>query len=275
MIVSSYHWLLAPPAAVDAACEALAAERGVSRRLLGLMAARGVASADDLTRFLAPAQEGLHDPRLLPDAEAALRRVSEARARGERVLVYGDFDADGLTGLSILVLALRSLSLDVEPYVPERLADGHGLSERAIERAVNEGRTLIVTADCGTSNAAEIELARGRGIDVLVTDHHHAATWPSGAVAVVNPARVDSRYPERTLTGAGVAWKVAHLLIGELSAGSGPGPDAAVQTLAGGPLPEAIRELADLALIGTVADVAPILGENRSIAILGLEQLRL
>lgn len=281
MIVSSYRWLLAPPAAVDAACEALAAERGVSRRLLGLLAARGVASADDLARFLAPAQDGLHDPRLLPDAQAALRRVSEARARGERVLVYGDFDADGLTGLAILVLALRSLNLDVEPYVPERLGDGHGLSLRAIERAADEGRTLIVTADCGTSSAAEIELARGRGIDVLVTDHHHAAAWPSGAVAVVNPARADSRYPERTLTGAGVAWKVAHLLIGELGSGSGPGggpgngAGAAVPASAGRSLPEGVRELADLALIGTVADVAPILGENRCIAILGLEQMRL
>jgi single-stranded-DNA-specific exonuclease len=279
VIVSSYRWLLAPPAAVDAACESLAAERGVSKRLLGLLAARGVATADDLARFLAPAQEGLHDPRLLPDAGAALRRVSEARARGERVLVYGDFDADGLTGLSILVMALRSLSLDVEPYVPERLGDGHGLSLRAIERAADEGRTLIVTADCGTSSAAEIDVAAGRGIDVLVTDHHHAARWPSGAVAVVNPARADSRYPERTLTGAGVAWKVAHLLIDELGPGSGPGSgpayaaDAAVPARAGQSLPESVRELADLALIGTVADVAPILEQIRLGARPGLAAL--
>ena len=275
MIVSSFHWRLAHAAAVDDECAALAAERGISPRLLALLAARGVATAGELTGFLAPAEDGLHDPRLLPDAEAALRRVSEARARCERILVYGDFDADGLTGLSILVLALRSLGTDVAPYVPERLGDGHGLSLRAIERAAGEGRTLIVTADCGTSSAAEIELARSRGIDVLVTDHHHAATWPAAAVAVVNPVRDDSTYPERSLTGAGVAWKVAHLLIGELGGeGRLAGSDAAA---AGGglALPQVVREMADLALIGTVADVAPILGENRSIARLGLEQLRI
>jgi single-stranded-DNA-specific exonuclease len=273
MIVSSFHWRVAAAPAVDAGCAALAVERGISPRLVALLAARGVATADALARFLAPAEEGLHDPRLLPDAAAAVRRVSEARARGERVLVYGDFDADGLTGLSIMVLALRSLGMDVAPYVPERLGDGHGLSLRAIERAAGEGRTLIVTADCGTSSAPEIELARSRGIDVLVTDHHHAATWPAAAVAVVNPVREDSAYPERSLTGAGVAWKVAHLLIGELGGeGSGSGIPAAGGGLA---LPQVVREMADLALIGTVADVAPILGENRSIARLGLEQLRI
>ncbi|HEX7591388.1 MAG TPA: single-stranded-DNA-specific exonuclease RecJ [Candidatus Limnocylindrales bacterium] len=263
MIVSTHRWRLAESVPVDSACRLLAAERGISRRLLALLAIRGVATADDLTRFLAPAEDGLHDPWLLPDAGAALLRVAQARERGEKILVYGDFDADGLTGLSILVLAFRHLGLDAEPYVPERLGDGHGLSLRAIDRAVAESRTLIVTADCGTSSGAEIDLAKARGIDVLVTDHHHAPSLPAGAVAVVNPAREDSQYPERRLTGAGVAWKFAHLLVAE-SDGTGKG----------GPLPQAVKELADLALIGTVADVAPILGENRCIAQLGLEQLR-
>jgi single-stranded-DNA-specific exonuclease len=272
MIISSFCWHAAPFVAVDADCAALAAEHGLSPRLLALLAARGVATAVELRRFLAPPEVGLHDPRLLPDAEAALLRVAQARERGERVMVYGDFDADGLTGLSILVLTLRWLGLDVAPYVPERLGDGHGLSLRAIDRAAAEGRTLIVTADCGTSSPDEISLAVERGIDVLVTDHHHAATWPLAAVAVVNPMRSDSVYPELRLTGAGVAWKVAHLLISELD-GEGIG-GASVAGAVGRSLPRAVRELADLALIGTVADVAPILGENRSIAQLGLEQLR-
>jgi len=126
-----------------------------------------VTTAADLEQFLAPAEDGLHDPWLLPDAGVTVERVALARSRGERVLVYGDFDADGLTGLSILVLALRALDMDVAPYVPERLGDGHGLSLRAIDLAVAEGRTLILTADCGTSSAVEIDLARGRGIEVL------------------------------------------------------------------------------------------------------------
>ena len=269
MIVSSFRWRLPVPLAVDPACRVLAAERGVSERLLSLLARRGVNSAADLAAFLAPPEEGWHDPSLLPDAAPALARVARAQADGERVLVYGDFDADGLTGLSILVIALRAIGLDAASYVPERLGDGHGLSLRAIDRASHEGRTLILTADCGTSSAAEIEIARGRGIDVLVTDHHHAAIWPAAAVAVVNPQRADSEYPERHLTGAGVAWKVAHLLLRELGDGSG-GPTASGT----GAMPQAVRDLADLAVIGTVADVAPILGENRVIARIGLERLR-
>jgi single-stranded-DNA-specific exonuclease len=259
MVESLYQWVAPPEVAVDTDCLAIGAERGISERMLRLLAARGVTSPDELRLFLADPEDGLHDPRLLPDAGAALLRVSAARARGERVLVYGDFDADGLTGLAILVIALRHLGLDAAAYAPERVADGHGLSLRAIEAAAAGGRTLILTADCGTSSGAEIEDAARRGIDVLVTDHHHAATWPSAAVAVVNPHRGDSSYPDRRLTGAGVAWKFAQLLL------STPG---------GAGLSTAARELADLAIIGTVADVAPILGENRSIARLGLEQLR-
>ena len=259
MVEALFQWIPPRVVAVDPACLALGRERGVSERLLAILAARGVTSPDELRRFLAPAEEGLHDPRLLPDAEVALRRVTAARARGERVLVYGDFDADGLTGLAILTIALRRLGLDAEAYAPERLGDGHGLSLRAIELSAAEGRTLIVTADCGTSSGPEIEEAGRRGIDVLVTDHHHAATWPAAAAAVVNPLRADSRYPDQRLTGAGVAWKFAQLLLGEVR-----GDDPYV----------AARDLSDLAVIGTVADVAPILGENRSIARLGLAQLR-
>ena len=259
MIESLFRWVAPPAVAVNPACVPIAREHGISARMLSLLAARGVTTPEELRSFLSAPEEELHDPRLLPDADAALLRVTQARERSERVLVYGDFDADGLTGLAILVLALRRLGLDAEAYAPERLADGHGLSLRAIDRAQAAGRSLILTADCGTSSGPEIEEAARRGIDVLVTDHHHAVTWPAAAVAVVNPLRDDSDYPERRLTGAGVAWKVAQLLLTE------PGTVG---------LPAAVRELTDLALIGTVADVAPILGENRAIARLGLEQLR-
>jgi single-stranded-DNA-specific exonuclease len=254
-----YRWLPPRTVDVDPACLALGAEAGISERLVGLLAARGVDDPGEVRSFMAPPAQALHDPLALPDAETALCRVEQAREKGERVLVYGDFDADGLAGMAILTIALRRLGLDTAPYAPERLGDGHGLSRRAIELAATEGRTLIVTADCGTSSAAEIEEAAGRGIEVLVTDHHHASAWPSAAVAVVNPQRSDSRYPERRLTGAGVAWKLAQALLrGEPEAAAGV---AAV-------------DLTDLAIIGTVGDVAPVLGENRAIARLGLEVLR-
>jgi single-stranded-DNA-specific exonuclease len=261
MVQPLYDWRLPARPAIDRACLELARERRVSRRLMTLLAARGVTTAAELGRFLAPVEEEINDPGLLPDAEVALERVMRARANAERVLVYGDFDADGLSGLAILVLVLRELGLDAAPYVPERLGDGHGLSMRAIELAATEGRSLIVTTDCGTSSEPEIATAGGLGIDVVVTDHHHAPVVPPSAVAVVNPQRADSVYPDSRLTGAGVAWKVAHLLLRGRSGDRWP-------------LPEPVAAMADLALIGTVADVAPVLGENRAIAKLGLERLR-
>ena len=264
MIRSLFRWRLPIAIELDGPRRDLARERGFSEPLLRILAGRGLGDPGAIAAFLSPGPESLHDPRLLPDAGPALARIREARDRGERILVYGDFDADGLTGLAILVLAFRALGLDAEPYVPERLADGHGLSVRAVELASAQRRSLIVTADCGTSSAPEIELAAGLGIDVVVTDHHHAPEWPRTAVAVVNPRRPDSRYPETQLTGAGVAWKLACLVLDDLGAATRSAP-----------LAPGAAELSDLALIGTVADVAPILGENRMIAVLGLGRIRM
>jgi single-stranded-DNA-specific exonuclease len=172
-------------------------------------------------------------------------------------MVFGDFDADGLDGLAILVIALRRFGVDVEPYVPSRLEEGHGLSLAAIDAAAAAGRTVIVTVDCGTSSGREIAAAATRGIDVIVTDHHRVPPELPPAYAVVNPHRPDSRYPDPRLAGSGVAFKVAQLLLDDVPGGSA-----------------AALELADLATLGTVADVAPIVGENRAIARLGLERLR-
>src|ERR1035437_6723392 len=174
MIISSFRWRLPVPFVVDPACRVLAAERGISERLLSLLARRGVTSAAELAAFLAPPEEGCYDPSLLPDAAPALARVARAQAHGERVLVYGDFDADGLTGLSILVIALRAIGLDAAPYVPERLGDGHGLSLRAIDRAVDEGRTLIVTADCGTRSGPGLAIGGGAA--------PRSSSWPGAGV---------------------------------------------------------------------------------------------
>jgi single-stranded-DNA-specific exonuclease len=228
-----------------------AVEHGLAERMTALLARRGVLGRDDLAAWFAEPIAGLHDPHLLPDAERVVERLGRARDRGERVMVFGDFDADGLDGLAILVIALRRFGVDVEPYVPSRLDEGHGLSVTAIETAVTNGVSVIVTVDCGTSSAPEIALAATRGVDVIVTDHHRVPADLPPAYAVVNPQRPDSRYPDARLAGSGVAFKVAHLILGAV------------------PL-----DLADLATIGTVADVAPIVGENRAIARLGLERLR-
>ncbi len=191
----------------------------------------------------------------LPDIDILLDRLTTARTRGERVLVFGDFDADGLTGLAILVLALRRFGLEVEPYVPSRLEEGHGLSLAAIDAAAAAGATVIVTVDCGTTSHAEIAAAGTRGIDVIVTDHHRVPPELPPALAVVNPHRPDATYPDRRLAGSGVAFKVAQALLADEPGG-----------------PAAALALTDLATIGSVADVAPMVGENRAIARLGLER---
>jgi single-stranded-DNA-specific exonuclease len=202
-------------------------------------------------------EAGLHDPSLLPDAGVALARIVRARDGAERVLVFGDFDADGLTGLAILVIALRRFGIDALPYVPSRLDEGHGLSLAALDAAAAAGARLIVTVDCGSTSTTEIAEAGRRGLDVIVTDHHRVPAVLPDALAVVNPHRPDSVYPDRRLTGSGVAFKLACLILADE-----PGGRAAA------------LGLADLATIGTVADVAPIVGENRAITRLGLDVIR-
>ena len=229
------------------------ARLGLTPRVVALLARRGIATPGALERHLGPAAAGLNDPALLPDAAAFHARIVSARDRRERVLVFGDFDADGITGLAILTLALRAFGVEVIPYVPSRLEEGHGLSLAAVEAAERERARLIVTVDTGTTSVAEVAAARARGIDVLVTDHHRVPAELPAAVAIVNAHRAGSVYPDARLSGAGIAFALARLLLGDR--------------------PAALA-LADLAAIGTVADVAPILGENRAIVRLGLDRIR-
>jgi single-stranded-DNA-specific exonuclease len=250
----SCRWKIRPAAEVTPALLEAAGRLGISERLVRVLSARGTVSPDDVALFLGPAERGLHDPMLLPDAERVRERIDRAAARHERALVFGDFDADGLTGLAILTIALRVRGVDAAPYVPSRLHEGHGLSSASVERARVEGRTLIVTADCGTSSVSEVDDARRAGIDVLITDHHRLPASVPAATALVNLHRPDSSYPDSGLAGSGVAFKIAQLLLGQESDES--------------------MALADLAAIGTVADVAPLVGENRALVRLGLQALR-
>lgn len=258
MIEPRYRWLFPEPVRPSPELRAAAGRHDLPLFVAGLLARRGVDTSDALDLFLGPAGGSLNDPRQLPDADRLLARVAEARERGERVQVFGDFDADGLTGLAILVLALRRLGVDVVPYVPSRLEEGHGLSLAAVDAAAASGARLIVTVDTGSTSVAEVAAARARGIDAAITDHHRVPETTPAAVALVNPHRADSRYPDVRLSGAGVAFAVARLLLGELAAAEA-----------------AAFDLADLAVIGTVSDVAPVLGENRAIARLGLERIRI
>ncbi|HEX5149575.1 MAG TPA: single-stranded-DNA-specific exonuclease RecJ [Candidatus Limnocylindrales bacterium] len=257
MVEARFRWIFPdrPGSASDLLVST--AGRAVSPRLAGLLARRGVQTSADLEAWFGDPLAGLHDPGRLPDAGILLERLRVARDHAETVQVFGDFDADGLTGLAILTIALCRFGVRVVPYVPSRLDEGHGLSLAAIDAAVASGATLIVTVDCGTTSGAEISSASARGIDVIVTDHHRVPPELPPALAVVNPHRPDSRYPDSRLAGSGVAFKIAQLLLTDVAGGS-----------------EFALGLADLATIGTVADVAPIVGENRAIARIGLERLR-
>ena len=257
MIDPRHRWVFPDPLRIDPALREAARRQGVGTFAATVMARRGIIDERLLAAFLGPGADGLHDPRLLPDAGLVVARISDARTAGERVMVFGDFDADGLTGLAQLVIALRRLGIATVPYVPSRLEEGHGLSMAAVESAQAQGVTLIMTVDTGSTSVAEVAAAAERGIDVIVTDHHHVPPVVPAAVALVNAHRADSTYPDPGLSGSGVAFTVARLLLGELGGGEAEAVD-----------------LAELAVIGTVSDVAPVLGENRAIAKLGLERMR-
>ena len=257
MIEPRFRWLFPETIAIDAAVRSAGEHHGLDERVAGLLGRRGLLDRAAFDAFFAAPLDALHDPRLLPDADVFAARIGRARAAGERILVFGDFDADGLTGLAIMTIALRRLGIEAIPYVPSRVEEGHGLSLAAVAAAREAGVSVIVTVDCGSTSLPEIAEARASGIDVLVTDHHRVPPELPVALAIVNPQRADSRYPERRLAGSGVAFKLAQLLLADEPGG-----------------PEAALALADLAMIGSVADVVPILGETRAIVRLGLERIR-
>ena len=253
MLQPRARWVFPDLTAPDPSLIEVGARLGITPRILALLGRRGISAPAELERYLGPAAAGLHDPALLPDADVFLARIVAAREARERVLVFGDFDADGITGLAILTLALRAFGVEAVPYVPSRLEEGHGLSLAAVDAAERDGARVIVTVDTGTTSVAEVDEAVRRGIDVLVTDHHRVPAELPRAAAIVNAHRPESRYPDSRLSGAGIAFTLARLLLGDRPAA---------------------LDLADLAAIGTVADVAPILGENRAIVRLGLDRLR-
>ncbi|MEO8208508.1 MAG: DHH family phosphoesterase, partial [Chloroflexota bacterium] len=252
MLQPRTRWVLPEPPDPPAELVAAAAALGLGSWAASLLMRRGVSDPEALARHLGDPRDALHDPALLPDSDRFIERVRTARESDEVILVFGDFDADGITGLAVMTLALRRFGVKVIPYVPSRLDEGHGLSLAGLDAAERQGAGVIVTVDTGTTSITEIAEARRRGIDVLVTDHHRVPDSLPAAVAIVNAHRPDSRYPDARLSGAGIAFALARLLLGSDGA-----PD-----------------LADLAAIGTVADVAPILGENRAIVRLGLERIR-
>jgi len=209
----------------------------------------------DMTRFLAPDfARDLHDPFLMTDMKAAVERILRAAERAEKVVIYGDYDIDGLTASVVMSDTLRGLGLDPEMYIPDRFDEGYGLNADAIRRMAEGGVNLIVSVDCGVTAVAEAELALELGVDLIITDHHSVPEVIPRAVAVVNPKRAGDLYPFKDLCGAGVAFKVAQ----------------AIQRESGKPALGREKWLLDMVALGTVGDVVGLVDENRALVKYGL-----
>jgi single-stranded-DNA-specific exonuclease len=240
---------------LDAEASALAQAIGVPPLVARLLCLRGLGDPETAARFLAPRLEYLHDPFLLTDLGVAVERLLGAIARRERIAVHGDYDVDGVTSTVILRRAIEMLGGEVVHFLPERLRDGYGLQTPAVERLHADGARVIVSVDCGIRSGDAARRARELGVDLIITDHHEPEATLPPALAVINPKRRDCTYPDKHLAGVGVALK----LVQALCARSGREKW----------LPAFVK----VAAIGTVADVVPLVGENRVIAKLGLERL--
>lgn len=220
---------------------------------------RGIVAPDDVAEFLAGGgREG--DPFDLDDMPAAVTRLQQALRAGDPIAVYGDFDADGVTATVLLTQTLLALGGSVQPYIPHRVDEGYGLNKEALTRLAQEGIRLVVTVDCGVRSVEEVAYANRLGLDVIVTDHHSVGNDLPPAVAVINPKRPDNRYPFTELAGVGLAYKLAQALLHNV-----PPPPA--------PFHLKENDLMDLVALGTVADLAPLLGENRTLVRLGLKSI--
>ena len=238
---------------------------GELRRVLDLepaialaLARRGLGDPAEAERFLNPSLADLIAPQRLPDMGPAVARVLQALRDRETILIHGDYDVDGLAATALLARSLRLLGGEVRTHIPDRLGEGYGLGDAVAEVAAQAGAGLVVSCDCGVRSVGPAIALRERGIDLVITDHHEPGHELPAACAVVNPMRADSDYPFRPLAGVGVAFKLGQAISEALGHGA-----ARFQ-----------RAYLDLAALGTIADVVPLLGENRVLAAVGLERLR-
>ena len=251
MIIPTYNWQFAPQVE-DADFTKIAKKAGLGPEAARLLFSRGIKDEDSLSRFLAPSLDDLHDPYLLHDMDKAVNRIRRAIEQGEFILVYGDYDADGMTSASILKETLEQLGAECLVYLPNRFTDGYGPNASVYKYFIEQqGISLIVTVDNGVAGHEAIDLAQSMGVDVIVTDHHSLPEVLPDAHAIVHPEHPESDYPFKHLAGCGVAFKLACALLEEVQV-----------------------ELLDLVAIGTIADMVSLTDENRIMLQYGLEVLR-
>ena len=236
---------------------------GVTPLLARVLAARGIRSEQEARDFLSPTLDALHDPFLFRDMEAAVERLFYAVAHEEPILIYGDYDVDGVTAAALTYRFLRHIGANVMVHIPNRLTEGYGVSFERLRRAYEEGVKVVVTVDCGVTSVEEVAWAKERGMDTIITDHHNAGDELPKAVAVIDPKVEWCNYPFEELAGVGVAFKLAWGL-GERFGGLRGGGERAQ---------EMMLDALALVALGTVADVVPLVGENRTLVRFGLRAL--
>ena len=235
--------------------ETISKELGITPYFAQVLINRGITKKEEAQDFLFGNLSACHDPFLMKDMDKAVYRIKQAVTNREKILIYGDYDVDGVTSTALLAIVLDRMGGEYETFIPNRLVEGYGMNIRAVAKAREDNVKLIITVDCGINSVKEVDIANKYGIDVVITDHHEVKIGEiPKAYAIVDPHQKECMYPFKFLAGVGVAYKLAKALL----------PDDE----------DFVDEQLDLVALGTVADVVPVLGENRLLIKQGLRKLR-
>lgn len=226
----------------------------INEILAKILVNKGLENKDEIELFINPTRNDFHDPFLMPDMKIAVDRLLKAKDNNEKIIIYGDYDADGITSVTVLKTFLEERGMQVTSYIPNRLDEGYGLNKKAIEKIYEDGYRLMITVDCGISGIDEIDYANSLGMEVIVTDHHEPAEVLPNAIAVVDAKRKDNKYPFNQLAGVGVVFKLIQAISRTLNLEE-----------------KDYLKYLDIVCIGTISDIVPLVDENRVIAKLGLK----
>lgn len=258
----SKRWIFSPPN--KSLQSEIASKLKISHLLAQVLINRGIIDITSAKNFLQPQIAALGDPSLLPDIEKASIRINEAVRRGEKIVIYGDYDVDGLSSTALMYRCLKLVGAEVSYYIPERLEEGYGLNTDAIKKLKEGGADVILTVDCGINACREADVARSFGIDLIITDHHQPGQEIPNAFAVVNPKLKTSQCAFKHFSGVGIAFKLAWAI----------GQHFSPQRRVSAEFKDFLLSAVGLVALGTIADVVPLLGENRILTKYGLSALQ-
>jgi len=249
------RWVRKPQADQESV-KSLSKELNIHPVLAQMLIQRGHDTFEKAKVFFRPSLDMLHDPFLMKDMDLAVERINTAMAKGEKILVFGDYDVDGTTAVALVYTYLHKIHRQIDFYIPDRYAEGYGVSTKGIDWAHDNGFTLIIALDCGIKSVEKIAYAKTKGVDFIICDHHRPGNELPEAVAVLDPKRADCEYPYKELSGCGVGFKLIQAL-----------------SIHNDQDPEELGEYLDLVAISIAADIVPITGENRVLAYYGLQSI--